>query len=82
MIKINQYTIFQIQNFQGNEKALIPYFRKHNPIFLRQWMKMNDTQKSEYIKNYDDNLMINQQDENYISGINEISYTKFNISHS
>lgn len=81
MAKITAHTIFQIQNFQGNEKALITYFRKHNPIFLRQWQKMNDNQKAEHIKTYDDDLMLNQKDENYISGINEISYKKFEIKN-
>lgn len=76
---INQYTLFQVQNFIGNEKSLITYFRKQNPIFLRQWMKMNEQQKSEYIKKYDDDLMSNQSDKNYIDGINEISFKKFTI---
>lgn len=76
---INQYTLFQVQNFIGNEKSLITYFRKQNRIFLRQWMKMNEQQKSEYIKNYDDDLMSNQSDKNYIDGINEISFKKFTI---
>lgn len=76
---INQYTLFQVQNFIGNEKSLITYFRKQNRIFLRQWMKMNEQQKSEYIKKYDDDLMSNQSDKNYIDGINEISFKKFTI---
>ncbi len=78
-MKIDKYTLFQFENFEGNEDALMKYLRKNNKSFLKQWQKMNIEQKVTYIKKYNDNLLTNLKDKLYIEGINEISYKKFQI---
>ena len=77
---LDKHTLFRFENFEGNEEALIKYLKKNNKSFLKQWHLMNDTQKSKYIKTWDDDIWSNLKDNLYIQGLNEISYKKFQLS--